>query len=151
MNRRGFSMVELLAVLVVLGILANLALPMVQRARRKADAVAVLAAFHAVRVAAQDRYADTGTYPANAAWGRVPAALVPSLPAGFRFTNSNGAVEYRWRRWGLPNGLPANRRQTVLLGLDVRTSDRALLQTIRGLYRGPIANVTAQKITLVIE
>jgi prepilin-type N-terminal cleavage/methylation domain-containing protein len=131
MNRRGFSMVELLAVLVVLGILANLALPMVQRARRKADAVAVLAVFHAVRVAAQDRFADSGTYPANAAWGVVPADLVPSLPAGFRF--ADGDVEYRWRRWALPNGLPANSRQRVLLGLDVRTSDRALLQTIRGL------------------
>jgi prepilin-type N-terminal cleavage/methylation domain-containing protein len=149
MNRRGFSFVELMAVVVVLGILANLALPMVQRARRKAEAVAVLAAFHAVRVAAHDRFADAGTYPANAAWGVVPAALVPSLPAGFQF--SDGDVEYRWRRWALPNGLPANRRQQVLLGLDVRTSDRPLLRTIRSLYRGPIANVTATKITLVID
>jgi prepilin-type N-terminal cleavage/methylation domain-containing protein len=149
MNRRGFSFVELLTVLVILGILANLALPMVQRARRKADAVAVLAAFHTVRVAAQDRFADAGTYPANAGWGVVPAALRASLPTGFRFTD--GVVEYRWRRWALPNGLPANPRQQVLLGLDVRTSDAVLLKTIRGLYRGPIANVTARKITLVID
>jgi len=149
MNRRGFSFVELLAVVVVLGILVNLALPMVQRARRRADAVAVIADFHAVRVAAQDRFADVGTYPANAGWRVVPAALRASLPAGFQFTN--GAVDYRWRRWALPNGMPANRRQTVLLGLDVRTNDRALLQSIRGIYHGPIANVTAQRITLVID
>lgn len=149
MNRRGVSIIELLAVVVVLGILVNLALPVARRARRKADAVAVLAVFHAVRVAARDRFAVEGRYPANGRWGVVPSALVPSLPAGLQFTTDD--VEFRWRRWALPDGLPANSRRRVLLALDVRTTDRALLKTVRGLHKGPLANLSNTTLTLVID
>jgi prepilin-type N-terminal cleavage/methylation domain-containing protein len=149
MNHRGVSIIELLAVVVVLGILVNLALPVARHARRKADAVAVLAVFHAVRVAARDRFAAEGRYPANGGWGVVPSALVPALPDGLQFATDH--VEFRWRRWALPNGLPTNARRRVLLALDVRSSDRALLKAVRGLYRGPIVNLSNTTLTLVID
>jgi prepilin-type N-terminal cleavage/methylation domain-containing protein len=149
-NRRGFTMIEMLVVLTIMGILANLAVPMVQQARRKAQAVQVLADLHAVSVAAQDQFADNGSYPANGKWGEVPAALEAALPEGFQFSRAD--LDYRWRRFGLANGLPKNKKKTQIIGLSVRTKkDKELLVAVRHLYKGELMNVAAKRMTFVIE
>lgn len=149
MNRRGMTIIELLITLVIVGILANLALPAFAHMRRRADATHVIGDFAAIRVAAFDSYAATGRFPPSGAAGRVPAALVSALPAGFSFRYKS--VTYRWRRWSLPNGMPRRRRsQTALLGLEVETRDRALLKAITSAYRGPKLG-SGRVVTLVIE
>lgn len=150
MSTRRFWASVLAGVALIVGIAANVVLPLRHRAERRADAAAVLSVFHALRVAAQDRFARDGAYPASTAWGTVPASLEPSLPAGFSL-GGRGDVEFRWRRWPLPNGLPGRPGRRVLLGVDVRTTDRALLRAVRLLHRGPIADLGERKITLVID
>jgi prepilin-type N-terminal cleavage/methylation domain-containing protein len=147
-NRRGMTLVELLMVLAVAGILANLALPAIADARRRANAMRVIGDFAAIRVAALDRYAATGTFPGSAPRGQVPAALVSALPAGFPFRHNS--VTYRWRRWSLPNGMPRLRSQIALLGLEVATEDRALLKAITSAYHGPKFG-SSRTVTLVID
>lgn len=149
MNRRGVTFVELMIVVTILGILANVAIPKVQDVRRRAEAASVIADFHAVRAAAFDRFAEAETFPSSKGWGQVPAELVASLPQGFTFQLPN--VTYRWRRWSLPNGLPRRQRQSLLLGLQVRTDDPRLMESIKGLYGGPLAFGSATQVTLVIE
>jgi len=149
MSRRGFTFVELLVVMLIVGILVNLAIPMYHGMRVRADAAHILGDYHAVRTAAQSRFVEAGTYPANAGWGVVPRDLRAHLPGGFDFAYS--AASYRWRRWALPNGLPANPRQRVLLGLDVQTNDPTLLAAVRRQFGGETANVTRNRVTLVID
>ena len=149
MNRRGMTFVELMIVIAILGILANIAIPKVMEVRRRAQAASVIADYNAVRVAAYDGFAKTGTYPRSSRWGRVPPELVGSLPERFSFRR--GDLTYRWRRWSLPNGLPRNPRQTVLLGFQVRTRDRELMKSIKGLYNGPLAYGSSIQVTFVIE
>jgi prepilin-type N-terminal cleavage/methylation domain-containing protein len=148
-NRRGVTIIELIVVLTLVGILANIAIPRYEAAKRDAQAVRVVTDFNVIRTAAYSNFVESGTYPANAGWGVVPPALVASLPAGFQF--SYGGVDYRWRRWSLPNGMPKNKKQTVLVGLDARTSDKKLMQAIQGLYRGQAVIGSAKKVTFVIE
>ncbi len=149
MKRRGFTIIELLTVVAIIGILVNIAVPATLAVRRRAEAAQVIGDYNVIRNAAYDRYAQVGTYPANGSWGTAPSALVGSLPRGFTFRR--GSITYRWRRWTLPNGLPGNPRLTVLLGLEVRTTDSDLMKAIRSVYRGRTAYGTSTTITLVIE
>lgn len=149
MNRRGMTLIELLVTLTLVAILAQMALPAFAGVRRRAEAARIVADAMAVRVAALDHYAGHGGYPAPGQWGSAPGPLAASLPQGFAWRYRD--VDYRWERWSLPNGLPTNPSQTVLLGLSVRTPDATLMAALRGLYKGAVAFGTAHQITLVLE
>lgn len=149
MTRRGWTFVELMIVIVIVGVLTNIAIPKLSNMRRRAEAARVIGDFRAVRTAAFDRFAADGTFPPSGAWGDVPPELAVSLPQGFTF--DHGELVYRWRRWSLPDGMPQQKDQTVLLGFEVRTSDSRLMQSIKGLYTGPLAFGDATSVTLVIE
>lgn len=149
MNRRGFSLIELLVSLTILGILANLALPALTGLRRRAEAAHIIADVHAVRLAAHDHFVGTGAYPAAGQWGVVPPTLAPSLPDGFEFRYRD--VVYRWENWPLPDGLPSDPSQTVLLGLTVRSPDAVLMAAVRGLYKGRVTFGSSSEITFVLE
>jgi prepilin-type N-terminal cleavage/methylation domain-containing protein len=149
MSRRGFTIIEMLTVVAIIGILVNIAVPATLEVRRRAEAAQVIGDYSVIRTAAYDRFAQVGSYPSNGSWGAVPAALVSSLPRGFAFRR--GSLTYRWRRWSLPNGLPGNARPAVLLGLEVRTTDAKLMKAIRSAYRGRTAYGSTSTITLVIE
>jgi type II secretory pathway pseudopilin PulG len=157
-------MIELMIVVTVFGILVNLALPAVQHMRRRAEAVRVIGDFHAIRIAAFDRYTADGTFPPTDSWGAVPARLVAGLPRGFRF--DYGKLEYRWHTW---KAKPSDKddkgkgkdkdkddddknRGQALAGLDIRGSkDRKLMAAIRAAYRGPIIFNSSTEFTLIVE
>lgn len=149
MNRRGYTLIELLVTLTIVAILANIALPALQAMKRKADAAHVIADINAIRVAGFDAYADLHVWPATNAWGVSPLTLIPRTPRGFQWRYKS--VEYRWQRWALPNGMPTSPNQTVLVGISVRTTDQQLLATIKGLHKGPVAFGTSTEVTFIIE
>lgn len=149
MTKRGFTLIELLIAMTILGILAGIAIPNYHDAILRADAAKIISDFEAIRVAAYDNYASTAQYPRNGAWGAVPPVFVNSLPGGFQFTYKTAT--YRWRRWALPNGMPRNARQTMLLGLQIRTSDRDLMRILKNTYGGTQAQGNNTRVTFVIE
>ena len=149
MTERGFTIIELLIVMLVIGILASIAIPNYHDAILRADAAKVISDFEAIRVAAYDRYAATSTYPRSRGWDAVPPEFVTSLPDGFEFNYKD--VRYRWRRWALPSGMPRNPRQTELLGVQITTGDRDLLRIIKSTYKGWQAQGNNTRVTFVIE
>lgn len=115
------TFVELMIVVAIIGIVANIALPRLHDVRRRAEAASVIRDFIVVRGAAFDRFANAGEYPPTGGWGQVPPELVSALPLGFTFSKPN--VTYRWRRWTLGRGGPQLSGESVVLGLQIKTSD----------------------------
>jgi hypothetical protein len=71
------------------------------------------------------------------------------LPGGFEFQFKD--VAYRWERWLLPTGLPADPSQTVLAGLTVRSTDPFLLAAVRALYKGHVTFGSSTQVTFVLD
>lgn len=148
-GQRGWTMIELLMVMLIMGILVNLAVPALRLIRRRAEAAHVIGDIRVIQIAAQSHAADRGTFPATGQFGEVPATMVPMLPENFEFRY--GDVVYRWHRYSLPEGLPAFPGQTVLLAVEVRTPTPELAATIRSLYKGRLTFGSATNIFFVLD
>lgn len=85
MTKRGYTIIELLLVMTIVGILANIAVPTIREMRRRAEGAAVVGDLHAIQTALLDFYADNGSFPPSTGLGSVPAGLETSLPGGFDF------------------------------------------------------------------
>ncbi|HST66047.1 MAG TPA: prepilin-type N-terminal cleavage/methylation domain-containing protein [Mycobacteriales bacterium] len=89
---RGFTLVELLIVIVVLGILSGIVLFGVARFRGDANLAACKADLSTVAIAADAYDAQTGSYPADVA-ALVTGQYLKSTPAGtFAFNGTTKAV-----------------------------------------------------------
>lgn len=76
-NRRGFSLIELSLVVVIIGLLAMIGIPNYVRMQARAKEAAVTATAHAVQLAAEDHAArHSGVY------SDLAADLIPRLPGG---------------------------------------------------------------------
>lgn len=121
-GRPGFTIVELLIVLLIVAILAGLAVPAYGKISLRARATAALADIEAIRTAAFAYNADTNRWPADVSRGIVPPELKPYLGEGFSF--ERGSYLLDWDNWGLGNADRSGR--TVLLGVSLVTSEEAL-------------------------
>ncbi len=80
MNRRGFSLIELLTTVMILGLLASIALPKYQQLRKRANAAEIVGAMTTVRAGLYQYNETAGTWPATTALGTVPTGLGVYLP-----------------------------------------------------------------------
>jgi prepilin-type N-terminal cleavage/methylation domain-containing protein len=61
--KRGFSLMEILIVIAIIGILASVIMPSVNRARDKAEVAAAIVEIDSLKTIMQSLYDDTGYYP----------------------------------------------------------------------------------------
>ena len=112
-TRRGFSFIELLTVMIVIGILASIALLRYRDFTNEALAARIAADMETVRLAALNHYSDSETWPAETADGQVPAELVRYLPDGWRF--DSGSYSLDWENLGSVVGVTVHSTRTGLI------------------------------------
>lgn len=120
-SRRGFSLIELLMVVVIIGTLARIAIPNYQGLKRKAEAADVIGNFEVVKVAAFTYHADHHSFPPDYNRGIVPTELVDYLPEGFSFEYRDYLLD--WERWILEDGTPSRPNTGVMVGVSLVTDD----------------------------
>lgn len=134
--RRGFSIPELLVVLVLLGLLVRLGFPRYTELRRQALARAVVGDVQAVRVAAYNYNTEKQNWPAEVGSGTVPPELTTLLPNGFTFQRASYTLD--WEVWpGAGSGVGA-----PVIGVTVDSPDPQLTAAIRAAARIGIPYMT---------
>lgn len=150
MSRRGFTLVEVLTVAVVMGTLVRVALPNFHEVLLKARAAEVLGDFESVRVAILNYHADNLRWPEDGYTGQIPPGLDAYLPDGFDFVGPGYRLD--WENWVLPSGLPKDPTAGALLGISVVTDDRELGQAVLDLLGSSMASYTlGDTYTFVVE
>jgi prepilin-type N-terminal cleavage/methylation domain-containing protein len=147
---RGFTMVEVLTVVVVMGTLVRMAVPSFHEVLVRARAAEVIGDFETVRVAVLNYHADHLQWPPDGYAGQVPGALAPYLPDGFSFQGMGYQLD--WENWVLPAGLPQDPEARGILAVSVVTEDRELGEALSDLLGGAMAHYAlGDAYTFVIE
>ena len=102
MRRRGFTIIELMTVLLVIALLAGLAILRYIDLRHRAVSVAAISDLDAIRLAAYGRYYEDQQWPADYGDGVTPTELVSYLPRGFSFTRPDYTMD--WENLGSTGG-----------------------------------------------
>jgi prepilin-type N-terminal cleavage/methylation domain-containing protein len=100
-RRAGFTFVELMTVMIVLGLLAGLAILKYIDLTHRARAAQAAGDLEAVRIAAYGAWYETGKWPAEVGPGIIPPGLGQYLPVGFTFQRSEYTLDWE-------NFVPAN-------------------------------------------
>ena len=119
-NRAGFAWYESLMVLVAIASITALAVPMNEDSGRQAIADAVLADVDSVRAAVFRFYSDSGYFPSQTSFTKVPENLGGYLPKGFSFRRSYGTLDYK--NWPVSSPFTETQSSNVV-GVSVVTAD----------------------------
>ncbi len=85
-RRYGFTLVEIMIVVVILGLLASLALPAYQKVRRKAQNATFIGEMRTFAGAAETYMLETGSYLEDSGSGAVPSGFGDYISVG-KWTN----------------------------------------------------------------
>lgn len=100
MKRRGFTLVELIVVIIVLGILSTIAVMKYIDLRNAALAAQMAQEVRAIQVAAFNYYAEKETWPAEVGPGAVPVGLGNLLPGQLALSLDRGDYMLDYENFG---------------------------------------------------
>jgi prepilin-type N-terminal cleavage/methylation domain-containing protein len=148
-RRAGFTLVELLVVVAIVGILAGLAIPNMKNVLLRARAAEVAGDMDVVRVATQSYQANSHVWPAETSAGAIPPELVPYLPEGYSFARDGYQLDFE--NWYLAGGLPGDPSTTTLIGVSVVVDDPLLGNALAELLGNAIVFAVGDTYTVVID
>jgi prepilin-type N-terminal cleavage/methylation domain-containing protein len=100
--RRGFTLIELMIVVCIIGLVAGIAVPKVLRARSRAQAAEAVGAMRAVRIGVTIYFDSAGGWPADGSPGVIPPGLVGYLPNRSVFVGKGWSLT--WRQMTVTHG-----------------------------------------------
>jgi len=134
-RERGFVLVEIIAILLMVGILINIWLPSYYAIKKKAQAARIIGDFLVIRDAMTMYRSDYGAWPSSGEWGKAPAGLGTFMPSGFSWDlNPKMDVRYSWELLPLPR-LEGQGLEEIA-GISVSSGDNALLRALAAIYSG---------------
>lgn len=115
-DRRGFTLIELFTVLIVVGLLASLATMKYVDLKRSALTTSIAADMRAVQLAVFNHWADFQTWPPDSPPGVLPPGLAPYMPGAVQWAPATHTLDYEV----FPLG------SSILVGVSVTTPDPVL-------------------------
>ena len=91
---KGFTIVELMTVIIILGLLSGIAILKYLDLRNQARAAQVAADFRTVMVAAYNYYSDHNGWPPDGSAGVAPPSLIQYLPGSFQFSRPEYSLDF---------------------------------------------------------
>jgi prepilin-type N-terminal cleavage/methylation domain-containing protein len=148
----GSTLIEVLIVVAIIGILANLGVPLTLYLAKRAQAQSIVNDFLVVQQAAIQYHSDRSHFPGECSTGEEPAELRPYMKGNVNWSNSGLEVQFDWENWMNADGEPRYPAFGVLAGFTVETGNSDLLQMIRLVYPGPyVVTFRNTRITLAIQ
>jgi prepilin-type N-terminal cleavage/methylation domain-containing protein len=117
----GFTLIELMVVMVVMGVLASIAGLKYNDLRNTARSAEVAGDFRAVMVGAYNYYSDYNAWPPDGAAGVKPPALEPYLPGGFTFSRPEYTLDFD--NFGVGGG-------SFIVGVTVSSTNAGLMDKL---------------------
>jgi len=117
--RRGFTLIELMVVVIVLSLLAGIALLKYIDLRNSAIAAQMSQELRAIQVAAFNYYAEKEQWPPESGAGAVPNGLGPLLPGQLASSFDRGLYLLDYENFGSAS-------PDIVIGVSVTTTDDKL-------------------------
>lgn len=95
-SRRGFSLVEIMVVVLIVSVLGMVAVPSVARVKAKAKISAIVNDLRVFTAAFEGYSHETGKWPAEAAAGAVPAGMAGRIDEGAWKRKTPMGGQYNW-------------------------------------------------------
>lgn len=92
--KKGFTLIELMIVVVIIGILAAIAIPKYNDVTTNAKAATIIADSRVLLHAAQSFMVEEGFYPQDGYWAQIPAGMEKYLGDGFD-------MDRHYEDWGI--------------------------------------------------
>ena len=148
-KRGGFTLVELLLVVAIVGILAQIAIPNYRAITMKARAAAAVGDIEVIEQAVRNYQGNIHAWPSESAAGDIPSGLLPYLPEGFSFTRDDYVLD--WEAFDLPGGLPGDPETTTILGVAIVTGNVELGEALVDIFGETMWYVVGNSYTRIIE
>lgn len=147
-RRGGFSLIELLMAVSIVGILAGLAIPNLRNFQWRARAAEVAGDIDVVRVSTNQYNADQFAWPSEVGQGVVPTELNGFLPDGFSFQGDGYELDFERLS---PVVVPGDPNTTQLIAVAVVIDTDELSNAVVELLGGSILYSVGRKHTFIID
>lgn len=148
-SQSGFTVIEVLVVVAIIGIMANIAIPSLQRAMWRGRAAAVIGDLHAFQRAVCEYERDFHKLPPNGTRNRPIPDFDSYLPPTFRWQKPHPWVPYYiWENWTTKKH---GKRLNIQYGLSIKFADDRLIVAIQEIYDGRFEETVYRKHTFVLS
>ena len=145
----GFTLVEVLVVVAIIGLLTAIAAPMYINFVRRAEAGTIVTDYHTFVICVMQYHTDMSTFPPD----RLPGEQVPELKTyvGDKLKMNHARWVYDWENWINADGSPNHASTGIAYGFTVQTADLRLVEALYTEYSGPLYQTQPGRYTFMIE